>query len=1178
VATRTRLELSLEFSIRGTEIVARKRRSLVTLGALICVAASALFPISASAAEKSFLSSFGPDGTGSSEFPGRARSVAVDQQTQTIYVLAGEAGAEAGTLFRFDAEGATLPWTGAASYLSGNELGGLTLRYGANENQIAVNSDTHGIYVTSGNAVRAFQESGEPAEFTVGPGAGTNEIAGFTELVGVAVDLSGNIYASDYGPGGAGVISVYSPDGEELTRFEAPEPTNLSVAPNGDVYVARYVSVSGEYAVLRYVPSSPVLAGATYSQDGGFSSFSSVPSLAVDPATGDVYILELFPFPEGNLPVVSRYDSTGALIERFPEPGEPGTLTEPAGIAVDSSNGRVYVSDATQVKVFGPPQFSPAPPTIAFSGVKDVSADSAVLRAVINPNSVATSYHFEYGTSDCSAIPNPCTGVPISGAAIGSGHDLVVVSQSIGDLQPNTIYHYRVVAENSLGATASADRTFTTQGVGLGFELSDSRVWEMVSPPHKFGGVLRSSSAGVIQAAEDGNGLVYQSLGSIEAAPEGNRAVEPASVLAWRSADGGWHSEDITPPHTKATTVASGTEYDLFSPDLRRAVLEPRDATPLSPRSSERTPYLRENSEPAVYTPLVTSKEGFANVPPGTLFGGTLEVSDVTVSGANRALSHIVLASRTPLVAGAAPGSLYEWAGGQLQPVSELPDSGAVVQGVLGSEQGSVRHAVSEDGSRVFWSTGSIGTGSIDLTGLYLRDTVAEETTRLDVLQPGASGAGDARPMFQGASADGTVVFFTDSRQLTSDASTSGRDLYRCEIPSGAGSQGCASLTNLSASRASAGESAEVQGLVPAFSEDGTRLYFVALGVLDAAPNPVGEEAIPGEPNLYLWQEGEGSSFVATLSRGDDRDWGKVDGATPGYARTLSAASSPSGRYFSFMSERSLTGYENRDAASGELDEEVYVYDIVTERLACVSCNPTGANPAGQQGPPFGADPQTLWAGRWIAATLPELTVSMGTQLSRYPGYRPRAVLDNGRVFFNSIDSLVSADSNGNWDVYQYEPTGVGSCSISSSDFATSRSGDACVSLISSGTAEGPSTFLDASATGDDVFFLTAGRLSVNDTDTVYDIYDARVNGIAAVLHPVSECAGEACQPAVVPPQSSTPASAVFRSPGNAKHCPKGKRKVRRHGKVRCVRRHKHRKHHKHSHHRKQASKNGGAR
>ncbi len=167
-------------------------------------------------------------------------------------------------------------------------------------------------------------------------------------------------------------------------------------------------------------------------------------------------------------------------------------------------------------------------------------------------------------------------------------------------------------------------------------------------------------------------------------------------------------------------------------------------------------------------------------------------------------------------------------------------------------------------------------------------------------------------------------------------------------------------------------------------------------------------------------------------------------------------------------------------------------------------------------------------------------------------------MLDNGRAFFHSFDSLVPLDTNHQWDVYEFEPIGVGGCSASSGGKAITRSGGGCVSLVSSGTAEGEAAFLDASASGDDAFFLTPARLSVLDKDSVLDVYDARVDGVPATLEPSAECLGEACQPAAVVPNDPTPASAGFKGQGNQrpkarKRCAKGKRKVRRGGKARCV-------------------------
>jgi hypothetical protein len=87
-------------------------------------------------------------------------------------------------------------------------------------------------------------------------------------------------------------------------------------------------------------------------------------------------------------------------------------------------------------------------------------------------------------------------------------------------------------------------------------------------------------------------------------------------------------------------------------------------------------------------------------------------------------------------------------------------------------------------------------------------------------------------------------------------------------------------------------------------------------------------------------------------------------------------------------------------------------------------------------------------------------------------------------LFFNSPDYLVPQAKSGKEAVYEYEPSGVGSCQSSTGG---------CVSLISSGTSRREAAFLEATPSGNDVFFLTAAQLLPEDTDTAYDIYDARV-------------------------------------------------------------------------------------
>jgi DNA-binding beta-propeller fold protein YncE len=816
---------------------------------------------------------------------------------------------------------------------------------------------------------------------------------------------------------------------------------------------------------------------------------------------------------------------------------------------------------AEECTVQGEDQTFTTPPSVVISAqwASDVTASSAILHGELNPLGAKpdTEAWLEYGTDEGYGITIPL-------ANLGDGFGAVTRQAFITGLQAATTYHFRFVARNKrdgiIYTVPGPDRTFTTQFGGLGFELADNRVWEMVSPPDKHGARLLGGGEVHLQASADGNGLAYQSKLSTETDPEGNRIPEASMNLARRDANGSWNSEDITTPNERASGAApgNGTAYKLFSSDLSEALVDPRSDMLLSPEASDRTPYLRQNTDPPSYEPLVTGKEPFANVPPGIEFGGDKGIGGVVLYGASPNFEHFGLRSDVPLVEGseAGPSTIYEWSNGQIKPVSVLPvaEGGTLVgDSKVGAGFGSVRGAISEDGSRVFWSGGAVDPEPS--SSLYVRDTEAEETGRLDVVQADGGGEGEMRPIFQGASADGTVVFFTDSHRLTEDASPVGSDLYRCELPPGGVASGCATLTDISIPTED-GESADVQGIATAVTEDGESIYFVAEGVLDETLNDHDESAVSGAPNLYHWEQGEGVEFIARLSNQDFSVWGEAVGSD-GQLGQLGASISPGGRYLAFMSERSLTEYDNRDASTGEPAQEVFRHDAFSGNLECVSCNPTGARPHGALAPDVGSlvNPAALWKGQWTAAVLPQATT---LSLQGVSLYRPRAVLDNGRIFFNAVDSLVPADSNGQWDVYQYEPTGVGDCLASSNGASVSRAAGGCVSLLSSGTAEAEAAFFDASETGDDAFFFTPARLSVLDEDSEVDIYDARVNGVPATRPVFPECLGEACQPPPQAPSDPTPASAAFQGPGNLrpaarKKCPKGKRRVKRQGKVRCV-------------------------
>ncbi len=845
------------------------------------------------------------------------------------------------------------------------------------------------------------------------------------------------------------------------------------------------------------------------------------------------------------------------------------------------------------------------PPVIESESSVDVAASTAVLQAEIDPQSVDTRVRVEYGVS---AGYGRSTGELDIGAGSGAGGGESVRVELQG-LEAGTEYHYRFVAENVLGEGAGAavgpDRVLRTQGAGA-FRLPDSRGWELVSARNRHGASIEPlassyDAGGAIQAASGGAAVSYVTNIPTEDGVAG--FPEFAQVLSTRGG-GGWGSRDLSVPHSGTVetgdAVTAGREYREFSEDLSEAAVQPMGAFELctnaqgarqpciSPEASEQTVFV-QNLASGVFTPLVTGCPSLqeeeaghpcgeeiaplADVPAGTIFGKTavgtpdgcppLIYCGPFFEDATPDFSHVVVDSPVRLTeeADAPPGEgLYEWSAGKLKFVG----GGSLG---AGGEQGSTddRHAISVDGSRVFWTASATHQ-------LYVRDMVSGELLQVDApeaecVAKGKCAAGGSE--FQLASSDGERVFFIDGARLTMNAGANANrpDLYECEIVEAGGKLGCV-LTDLTP--ADGGEAAGVQGVVVGASEDGSYVYFVADGVLG---DGAGRGATPGDCevreasassqlcNLYVWHEGV-TRLVAVLSGVDEPDWGA------GYLNAPTARVSPDGEWLAFMSERALTGYDNRDAVSGEPDEEVYLYNAVSERLVCASCNPTGQRPHGERyGNEDGGGLENglvgsfkVWYSKtWLAANVPTWTPESYTKAL----LQSRYLSDSGRLFFNSDDSLVPKDGNSQEDVYEYEPEGVGSETARCGPGAVSGSevlkperefevlgvkgveGEGCVALISSGTSSQESAFMEASESGGDVFFLTAAHLVAGGIESGESLYDAHECTSASPCTPETESppeceTAEGCRAAPEPEPSvfGAPPSATFQGASNPPETP----------------------------------------
>jgi WD40-like Beta Propeller Repeat len=1167
---------------------------VVRIASLLCCAAvaAAVWSASASAAMATvhpYLSSFG------SFF--NVQGVATDASGD-VYVF--DTGAA--TIFKFDAAGNPVNFVATGT----NEISGVG-GGGASENELAVDNSTGptagDIYVASGSRseVKIFSPEGSPLT----PLSPEEGIPWNGEACGVAVDPSGNVYIGVF----SGQILKYTPTASPVTNANysssiggAESPCNIAVDEAGSVFSEKY----SEGPITRYEPSQFGSSSAT-----GSVIDSKGSTLAVDPANQELYVDETSEVAQfgthgepvstfagsgegaiggsfgiavgpvnheiyvsdgsgqlsvfgtdrsGHIPTVTtgsasdvvaggatlngsvnpeeapigecffeygESSSYGKTIPCAESPTEIGSGDAPVavhanvtGLTAPTYHFRLVASQT--VKGFGEDSSFAAlvPPAVENTYVTNATSTSATLQGNLNPRSNETTYHFEYGTDDGYGASSPA-------GHLGSSSASTLVAAHLQGLTAGTTYHYRLVATNLAGTKDGPDSTFTTESIGGPLTLLDGRQWELVSPPLKHGADIRKEGIGgdtIVQAAASGDAITYVSANPIAEDPEGNGAPEPSQELSRRAADGTWSTRtlNLKNEETHELPIGTGLTYKMFNTELTVAALVDYDKTPLAPdATNERGPYLRDEAacnegSSSCFTPFLTRE----NTKPGAKW----DVNDLiqtSLVDATEDLKYSVISSEVPLTEGASEGgsffgqaALYEWSEGHLENVS-INDAGESVDGTLGGREGAnVQGAISSDGSRVFWCELSCD------DALFVRDTATAKTTRIN--EPT-----DITSEFQIATQDGSRVFYT----IQTAAEPGVSQLWECTLVQGPSQLEC-ERTEVAAG---------IEGLVPGINQDGTTVYFDSNEALVS-----GAEA--GGNNFYVAHLENGKwipRLIAALdpshngfgqSAGDIHDWGQPNDWT----QEMTSRVSPNGRYLAFMSDRSLTGYDNHDAISGEADQEVFVYDDQDHKLTCASCSQSGVRPEGiELGP--GANQGLINAhdalSGWVAAAVPPWQSSAGKNALRQPRY----LSNEGRLLFNSVTPLVPQDSNGLADVYEYEPAETGSCAQL----------EGCVQLISSGKSGEESAFLEASESGGDVFFLTSAKLTAQDTDTEYDVYDARICTAASPCAqesaaPPPPCnSGEGCKAAPMPQPAifGAPASATFSGVGNPASAPAAKAK-----------------------------------
>jgi Tol biopolymer transport system component len=338
-----------------------------------------------------------------------------------------------------------------------------------------------------------------------------------------------------------------------------------------------------------------------------------------------------------------------------------------------------------------------------------------------------------------------------------------------------------------------------------------------------------------------------------------------------------------------------------------------------------------------------------------------------------------------------------------------------------------------------------------------------------------------------------------------------------------------------------------------ALSPDGSHAYFVAKGVLTDTQNALGEEAVEGAPNVYLYEHDEAHpqgrlSFVTRLAPSDFSDWQEgANGQGIGLPNIT-----PDGRFILFTSHRALIP----GAVSGAA--QVYRYDAAGEAMTRVSI--------GQRG--FNDDGNSAQLDATIVRARSEIDNNIGP-----PKANPSISNDGRFVFFQSPVGLtpgalnevkVSSGETTEYaeNVYEWEQDGAGGCHEASG----------CVSLLTDGTeaSEGGVVLiynpelLGTDASGENVFIAAIHQLTWQDTDTQRDYYDLRVSGGFPRPEEALPCQGDVCKgEGTKPGAAPSPATPNFSGPEEGPRHPQKLKKSKHKKKQHKKKQHKKKQHRK---------------
>ncbi len=759
--------------------------------------------------------------------------VAVDNTSGPNKGRVYAAETEGATVNSVDSSGNPVEFTASASYISGNQLTGTpSAHFGApvgvavaTSGDILVVDAKQGQFGEQGrNVIDEFEPSGVFIREITGPPGEP-----FGDVTAVTTDpTTGDILAVDRGEHAGedeepAVVDEFNSSGTyqtKITGAETPagslgydsfDPGGVGVSSSGYLYVPDVT----HHLVDIFSPTFS-LPKVTYEgvTNGTAAETSATLNATVDPNGGGPITTCMFEYVDeaSYQPAAHNPFNLGHGVPCNPTPSGTG----PSAVSADISGlppettyrYRLAVSNAAGTPNVAAPSFKFQPPSVEGVSSSGLAAESAHLNAKVDPEGLDTHYHFEYGTTATYGFS-----APIPDVEIGSADVAHPVGVEIAGLTKGATYHFRIVATNALGTTASEDQTFgffpppcpneyIRQQTGAQY-LPDCRAYELVSPEYAGGTALFPEGPNSSVATNPSRLSFGGLLGTVPGAGDainnlGDLYVATRTNTGWVTHYVGIHGNQTNEagrPPAQSGFILSAPGGELTDLNMDQFIdWNDGDGGGFSgPEGPEDVgsyaPYLWDaNGDELGRLPtnVSTVEEG------ENLYGATQASPDFThYFFSSAALTHFDQFSggSTPGPAFApesltsAPGSAYDnnLQTGTVTLISKTESGANIPQesGDLGDQYDFISFpAVSTDGSRILMSTKNSATCVLSGCSDPNREPVERKLYMRvnDAVTYDVSQGHDVK--FVGMTNDGSKVYFTSEEQLTSSDTDSSTDLY----------------------------------------------------------------------------------------------------------------------------------------------------------------------------------------------------------------------------------------------------------------------------------------------------------------------------------------------------------------------------------------------------------------